>query len=394
VSRPSNVRGIPHYWDPVWTWTFHRKAMQIPHMQCYRGRARRPYALPSWLSRVGAVLFLQLALTGLSFPQSVRIAPVYQPLDKIVITGATFDGDRTKICVKFSGVDKCTNPDLVAQDHSSLTVTVPADAVSGPIMVQNAGSVLGTIEIQVMRPSGATTALRSLYGKITSSFLAYLVALASLGVLSMSIVQAIKNLLPVRQAFQRYRLRGWLKAHTKEALSNLGRAIPLEKVEKELVNIGAAGSSGAFYDAEIDDFIKQLAAVGRLAVNYPSNMGRYISYGDLLAVLASNVTKADLATIDGTDKTTSAQDRLDARNRIQQELNQGLNAFGLGNTWWWQNGLHLAAFGCSASITYFAVKLSSLDVQSPLALLGTALLAGFLAPVARDLVAAIENLRS
>jgi hypothetical protein len=273
-------------------------------------------------------------------------------------------------------------------------VTIPTDAVSGPVKVQSGGNTIGTVQIRVNRASEVAAALRALFGKITSSFLAYLVALAALGVLSMSIVQAIKNLIPVKWVFQRYRTQWWLNGHVGEAQSNLGRAIPLDKVEKELVNIGAAGNRKAFYDSDIEGFAKQLAVVGRLAVNYPTNMGRYVSYGDLLAVLASNVTKTDLAIVDGTDKTSTLQQRLDARNRIQQQLNQGIEGFGLSNTWWWQNGIHVAAFLCSAGITYFAVRLSSHNVQSPLALLVTALLAGFLAPVARDLVAAIEKLRS
>jgi hypothetical protein len=48
-------------------------------------------------------------------------------------------------------------------------------------------------------------ALRVLFDKVHSSLLVYFVALAGLGTLSMSIVQAIKNLFPVRRFFQRRR---------------------------------------------------------------------------------------------------------------------------------------------------------------------------------------------
>jgi hypothetical protein len=75
-------------------------------------------------------------------------------------------------------------------------------------------------------------------------------------------------------------------------------------------------------------------------------------------------------------------------------LNQGIAAFEASNAWWWQNGLHVAAFLISASLAYLAVRTAMGFVRSDFALLGTALLAGFLAPVARDLVAAIEKLRS
>jgi hypothetical protein len=236
-------------------------------------------------------------------------------------------------------------------------------------------------------------AFKALFDKLNSDFLKYFIALASLGAVSMSIVQAIKSLVPVRQFFQKRRTHWWLKSHICEAKSNLKKVVTLDDAEKEVIMIAAAGNPRAFYNSEPDDFFKQLTVVGRLVLNYPTNQGRYISYGDLLSVFASNVTKADFSILDGTHTKATPQERLDARNRVQQQLIQGINAFEMSSTWWWQNGLHLAAFLCSTGLAYLAFW-KTWGIQSNIVVLLTALLAAFLAPVARDLVAAIEKLRS
>ena len=165
-------------------------------------------------------------------------------------------------------------------------------------------------------------------------------------------------------------------------------------VEKELVTIGAGGNAAAFYNSQGDDFSKQLTIISRLVLNYPTNPGRYLHYGSVLAVIASNITKADFDLINQTSKGPTPQEKLDAFNRVQQQMTQAISAFCTSSSWWWQNGLHTAAFVTSFSLAYLAVHLALGGVKSTVAVGVTALFAAFLAPVARDLVAAIQKLRS
>jgi hypothetical protein len=309
-----------------------------------------------------------------------------------VLSGGPFPADRSKICVRFSGHSECSVPTSVTADLRNLRVVIPADAGSGPVTVQIAGTTLGTVQLQVDRSTGLQAALKGLVDTISKNLLAYLIALAGLGVLSMSIVQAIKNLLPILWFYQWRRTRWWLRHRAREAKQNLETDVNVDAVEKEFIIIGAGGDKLAFYSSDTDDFPKQLTIIGRLVLNYPANPGRYVPYRIVLAAVASNVTKADFDILIGS-KHSTPQQKLDALNRVQPQMVQTISVFCASNSWWWQKGLHFAAFLASTSLVYLAVFLSSAN-ESHVTMLLTALLAAFLAPVARDLVVAIQNLRS
>jgi hypothetical protein len=311
-----------------------------------------------------------------------------------MLTGGPFPTERDKICVRFSGHSECAVPSSVSADLRDLQVVIPIDAVSGPVAVQVAAVTVGTAQLRIDRSNTLQTAMKNLVDTITKNVLAYLIALAGLGVLSMSVVQAIKTLLPIPQFYQGLRTRWWLRGRIREAKRNLEKAVSIDAVEKELVVIGAGGNTAAFYSVQGDDFTTQLTMIGRLVLNYPTNPGRYLHYGSVLAVLASNITKADFDLVNQASKGPTPQQKLDAFNRVQQQMTQAISAFCTSSTWWWQNGLHVAAFLASFSLAYLAVRLALGGVKSTLTVVLTALLAAFLAPVARDLVAAIQKLRS
>jgi len=357
-----------------------------------RSSRRRCSQPPLHSVRVIAVAILLTTLAEAQ--QTLELTMVSHPLDTVILSGGPFPSDRARICVRFSGDSNCSTPTSVSPDLKQMEVAVPSDAVSGPIVVQVDGNTVGTAQVHVDRSNTIQTGMKVLVDAITKNVLAYLVALAGLGVLSMSIVQAIKTLFPIPQVYQWCRTRWWLKGRTREAKSNLERIVSVKIVEKELVVIGAGGDTAAFYSVQGDEFVKQLTNIGRLVLNYPTNPGRYVCYSSVLAVLASNITKADFDLMNQASKGPTPQQKLDAFNRVQQQMTQSINAFCTTSTWWWQNGLHVAAFVTSFILAYFAVRLGMGGVKSPLAVVLTALLAAFLAPVARDLVAAIQKLRS
>jgi hypothetical protein len=346
------------------------------------------------LGHASAVILVCVSLSATGQAQQLQPVIVYRPLDTLILSGGPFDSDPRKICVLFSGRSQCSVPTSVASDHRSLEVVIPEDAVSGPVKVQNDETSVGTVEIQIDRVTGLQVALKALIDGISKNYLEYLIALAALGVLSMSIVQAIKSLCPVLRLYQWLRTRWWLRGRALEARENLKRDVNVDAVEKELIVIGSGGNRAAFYSADTDDFPKQLIAVGRLLINYPTNEGRYVSYASVLAVMASNITKADFDIVNEENKNTTPQQRLDALNRVQQEMTQAINAFSTSSIWWWQNGLHTAAFATSSSLAFLAVWYALGWHKFQITAFLTALFAAFLAPVARDLVAAIQKFRS
>lgn len=347
------------------------------------------------LTGIAKVILLGTLLPGtVQGQEPLELTIVGRPLDTLTLSGGPFPADRNKICIRFSGHSECVVPSSVSADLRDLQIVIPVDAISGPVAVQVATATVGTAQLKVDRSDTMQSAMKYLVDAITKNLLAYLVALAGLGVLSMSIVQAIKTLLPVPQFYQWLRTRWWLRACTREAKRNLKEVVSVNAVEKELVVIGAGGNTAAFYSSQGDEFVKQLTIIGRLVLNYPTNNGRYLPYGSVLAVLASNITKADFDLLNQASKGPTPQQKLDAFNRVQQQMTQAISAFCISSTWWWQNGLHVAAFLTSFVLVYLAVRLGLGGVKSTLSVALTALLGAFLAPVARDLVAAIQKLRS
>jgi|GEM_PF-1132218 len=350
--------------------------------------------------RTVTVILVCLGCSSTLAGQTIQTDRVYRPGDILAVSGGPFDADFRKNCVAFPGLAQCTPSDSVSMDLKNITLQIPVGARSGIATVQSAGRLVGRTQIQIKANSSLQDGVKTLFSRADSSFVAYLLALAALGTLSMSIIQALKNLLPMREVFQSHRTRWWLARHLRQAAERFLEdpqkhplsALTLDDVENELVLIAADGNRRAFYNSEGEDFLRQLTAVGRLVLNYPTNQGQYISYGALLAVMASNIAARDLQILAA--ESGPAQDKLDARNRVQLQITQAINAFQLSSSWWWQNGLHIAAFLCSTGLAYLACWLASGGVDSHLSVLVTSALASFLAPVARDLVSAITNLSS
>ena len=152
------------------------------------------------LSGIGmiAILWTLLPLV-VQAQQALELTTVSRPLDTLTFSGGPFSSDRSKICVRFSGDNECSMPTSVSSNLRELQVAIPAGAVSGPVTVQVGTTTVGTAQLQIDRSDTVQTALKDLVDSITGNLLAYMAALAGLGVLSMSIVQAIKTLLPIPQ---------------------------------------------------------------------------------------------------------------------------------------------------------------------------------------------------
>ena len=225
-----------------------------------------------------------------------------------------------------------------------------------------------------------TTALNGLIDFAEGGPLEYFLAVAALGVLTMSLLQAAKNLFPLRRAYHKYVLRNWLRRHPCPCKAEH------ENLQKVLLELAADGNEQALYEAETEEFCKNLAAVGQLAVDFPG----HDDLGDLLKVMTSRRVYADIEVL--RDPKTTAEERLDARDRVRQHLAQSLNAFRLSTAASWQWIMHIAAFVISFVLACAAVVVSekvSLSVAFT-----SSLLAAFLAPVARDIAAGIQKLRT
>jgi hypothetical protein len=88
---------------------------------------------------------------------------------------------------------------------------------------------------------------------------------------------------------------------------------------------------------------------------------------------------------------------VDARTRITHQFQRAVDGFQIRTSFRWKWWLQLLSLALSGALTAFAMALSLPTGRHTLGTAGAiglgALLSGFLAPVARDLTAAIQRLR-
>jgi hypothetical protein len=115
---------------------------------------------------------------------------------------------------------------------------------------------------------------------------------------------------------------------------------------------------------------------------------------DLLAVTASQASKADFDLVLAGPPNPPTQDFLDARNRVTHQCQRAIDALQITAGFRWKWILQVASIVISGSLAALALIYKP-DPISPtvLSVLVSALLAGFLAPVAKDLLAVVQKAR-
>lgn len=254
---------------------------------------------------------------------------------------------------------------------------------------------------------------------LTHWILVIALPLSGIGALSMALIQTAKNMLPLRRWFQRFRLEHWL--HNRALRFNRAEPKPLRPIDasaaqRSLVHLATAGDSDAFYDLPIEQLCGQINASTQVILDYPA------LHWDLLCCLASEANPRDLNTLDSSDKakvddrkalfrkpanelTAIERDQLDefvaARNRVSHQIQRAVDSLQISVGFRWKFWMQLASILLSAALGVAAVIIGTQRFQASLSLehkLGlivlTAVLSGLLAPVARDLVAAIEQMRT
>ena len=267
-------------------------------------------------------------------------------------------------------------------------------------------------------------------GAISSQATQYLLTFAAVGALTMAIIQTIKELLPVRAWFHRRELTRWLAAgletrHTSSgkrsrrlslaadpAADRLVLSNPFtlperpsdpEEVERcrlELITLATAGDAAALYALEIERLAGQLNAAAALVADNPGK------YPDLLRCLARHADPADINYLvendlpepDGkSDKAhrEAVKRYLDRKTRVTHHIQRNIDGFQISTHYRWSWLLQLCSFGLSVVIAMvgvaYSVNRNVFDRDTLWNSLPIALVAGFLAPIARDLIAIIRK---
>lgn len=264
--------------------------------------------------------------------------------------------------------------------------------------------------------------------QITEAIANWVVPLAAIASVAMAFLQTIKNQTPLRNWYQRFRVRLWLRSTLRrdfresrwKRFRNRVRSrfrarevrckedSQVSDLERELISLATAGDQDAFYDLEIENLCDQIRKIVSILLDYP------LSHEKLLRCLARGGDANDvmilLSAARAESKPLAAQSNdiakhqsrqiAAAKSRVLSQVRCSVDAIQTTIGFRWKFWLQFASMMLSGVLGYIAVKqgmINAKDSQGNLPSFWTPILigflAGFLAPITRDLVAAIEQWR-
>jgi hypothetical protein len=236
-------------------------------------------------------------------------------------------------------------------------------------------------------------ALHSL-ASLTSADL--VIALVLSGTLTMAVIQIIKDMTAIRRHFQQNWIKWWLGKQAK--LYDTANSPDVDKAEAFLIALATGGDTYAFYDLAAEQLVAQMSAAAQITLDYPKN------YDGLIKVLAAGADRADIANVCSvaSPRTIVAQgtlpaDYTDARSRVGHRIQRNLDGLQISMSDRWQLWLQWASLVISTVVIEVAIlwQVKTAPTGSSLFLgLLIGILGGYLAPVVRDLVAALQSLRN
>jgi len=229
-------------------------------------------------------------------------------------------------------------------------------------------------------------------------------AVTAAGTIAMAFLQVVKDLTPLRRGFQHWWMSGWIASHTAEFnRTRQGKGVDRDTLPRIsdgtagtlLVELATGGDERAFYELAIEQMVAQMNAAVQITLDYPKQ------YYDLLAVMSEGADLDDVATVISDSPTGSrakkappSGDYLEARARVSHRVQRNLDAIqiSLGNRW--QFFMQLLALTLSTLLLEVAIlSVAGATFGTILIALVIGVVGGYLAPVTRDLVAALQTLR-
>ena len=249
------------------------------------------------------------------------------------------------------------------------------------------------------------------------------VSMAAVGTLTMALIQTAKDIGGWRRKFHAAYLRGWLgkKAASfsrraeqfpaprdyEELLGMPGMklfAVDAEKAEEDLIRLATANDARAFYDLPIEQLAGQMNAAVQAALDYPMAhrdllwcLAHLAELEDILAILAPPLELLEKER----DKLTPEDRRkvdtfVAARNRITHQVQRAIDGLQIaaGSAWKFRMQGWSMLLSAILGVLALVVATPKAEVGPSLGMfILTGIVAGFLAPVSRDLVAALQSLR-
>jgi hypothetical protein len=258
------------------------------------------------------------------------------------------------------------------------------------------------------------------------------ISMAAVGTLSMALIQFAKDLGGWRRSFQTKRVQEWLRAKCEKYSARAkGFNPPLSyftpgflpspedarhlepnvfqidpgRAETDLIQLATAGDATAFYDLPIEQLAGQMNAAMQAALDYPA------MHRDLLFCMADLAEPQDIVSLlapprdllEGVRSQLLPAQRsvvdqfVGARNRIAHQIQRATDGLQIAIGTSWKRRMQLWSMGLSAVLGVLALWVATRQlaaIPSVGMFVLTGILAGFFAPVARDLVTALQSLRN
>jgi hypothetical protein len=225
---------------------------------------------------------------------------------------------------------------------------------------------------------------------------------AGIGTVSMAILQAARNLLPLRMWFQRSHLHGWFEKVTSKAPGEF-KCASKTSAEWDLINLAAGGDDKAFYSQPIDDLCSDIKSIASVVLDYPAE------HRLLLYCLASEAEFEDIDKLiyppepevfqklphqHTQDEKLKLKAFAAAKTRVGAQLRCTVDALEVSIAFRWKRLFQSASVVLSAVLGPVALSLGDYrgNLNRYAVVCIFAVLSGVLAPVARDLVSAIEKM--
>jgi hypothetical protein len=233
------------------------------------------------------------------------------------------------------------------------------------------------------------------------------IPLAAIGTISMAFLQTLKNVLPLRKWYQQRHFYSWIDrvaAGIPECLTVRPDGAPIALVDPklDLVNLAASGDAAALYNLASDELFTQIRGVTPVILDYPQKhellLYCFVSQAsvddikevlnppdpEVLAKLPHAHTEAEKAQI----KAFVA-----AKTRLGAQMRCTIDALKASMDFRWKRYLQLASLLLSAFLGVIVLHMNDQAGAYPsiAATIIFAVISGFLAPVARDLVSTIEK---
>lgn len=227
-------------------------------------------------------------------------------------------------------------------------------------------------------------------------------ALAAVGIVTMALIQTVKDAAPVRRWFQRRWVRNWLARQWAKDRPTQAPPDGADKAGADLVRLATGGDDKALFDLPIEQLCAQMNAASLIVLDYPWRhaellhcLAAGVNPDDVRALIAARVIAEKPRSQQTAEDQKTLLDIADPRNRVAHQIQRNIDALQIAAGFRWKLGMQIASIVISAGLVVTGLQLYGVATpvrNTPFYILA-GVLSGFVAPVARDLVATLQQLR-